>query len=449
MKDLQPYSCTYQGCKAASEIFTTRREWSNHEAECHALAWPCSDCNTFHESWETLKSHMRLEHGITPDLPQSTAPKTIRTFPGEPKTTVCRLCFQKSDRIQKHMARHLRTIALFVLPSTGDQEGDDILSNEGVPETDENSRDSDQDSSYSVDNESLERPHTTEKPRDIVTGGSGRWADFDLQGERGTDKLLVAATNGNAQMVDILVEEKGINVNATDSRGQTALSRAAERGHKDVVQALLKSPRVDPEQKDKVFNRTPLSWAAGNGHADIVNLLLRAGSDVNSADSYGRTALWRAAAARQTEVCKELLKSPNIDVNICDRYGRTPLRSPAAVGHMEIVDLLSCRPDVDINVADRGNGQTPLHRACETGQLSVVKTLLRNPRVNINSRDINGHTPLVLAATTGRSDIVEALLDEAVQINQTENQVQIAIEQAIENGHAGIVELLKGQNLDG
>lgn len=390
---------------------------------------------------------MRIEHGITSDLPQSTTPQTFQRYPGELKTTTCRLCFQETDRSQKHMARHLRTIALFVLPSPGDQEGYDILSNEGLPET-EGSKDSDQDSSYSVDNENLEGSHATEESPYIATGRSGRWADFDLQGDSGTDKLLDAAANGNARMVEIFVEEKEINVNATDSRGQTALSRAAERGHQNVVQALLKSPRVGLEQRDTVFKRAPLSWAAGNGHAEIVSLLLRAGSDVNSVDSYGRTALWRAAAARHAKVCKELLKSPNIDVNICDRYGRTPLRSPAAVGYMEIVDLLLCRPDIDINVADRENGQTPLHRACESGQLDVVKTLLRNPTVNINLTDTNGQTPLVLAATTGRSDIVKALVGNGVQVTPTENQVQVAINEAIAKGHIGIAEILKGHNSD-
>ena len=52
--------------------------------------------------------------------------------------------------------------------------------------------------------------------------------------------LMYAAKYNNPQAVDLLVERKA-NLNFTDALGTTALIMAAQRGHADICQRLLKA----------------------------------------------------------------------------------------------------------------------------------------------------------------------------------------------------------------
>ncbi len=71
----------------------------------------------------------------------------------------------------------------------------------------------------------------------------------------------------------------GVDVNAADKGGWTALHHAAISGHTPLAQLLLASRgRVDAFDKHGV---TPLHLAARVGHADIVSLFLDNRADIN------------------------------------------------------------------------------------------------------------------------------------------------------------------------
>src|SRR4029079_9014086 len=72
----------------------------------------------------------------------------------------------------------------------------------------------------------------------------------------------------------------GADVNSRDEYGSTALSRASYRGNKDLVKLLLAQPGIKLDQTN-VDGETALMMAAENGHAEIVDMLLKAGADVS------------------------------------------------------------------------------------------------------------------------------------------------------------------------
>ena len=75
----------------------------------------------------------------------------------------------------------------------------------------------------------------------------------------------------------------------------TPLFIAAQEGHASVVELLLKADGVDVN-KAREDGATPLYIAAREGHASVVELLLKAdGVDVNKGDEDGATPLFIAA----------------------------------------------------------------------------------------------------------------------------------------------------------
>ena len=78
--------------------------------------------------------------------------------------------------------------------------------------------------------------------------------------------LIKAAQNGHLDIVERLLKDPRVDPADYDN---DAIRWAAENGHIDVVERLLKDPRVNPADDDNYAIR----WAAHNGHLDVFNLL--------------------------------------------------------------------------------------------------------------------------------------------------------------------------------
>jgi serine/threonine protein kinase len=122
------------------------------------------------------------------------------------------------------------------------------------------------------------RPHPAADD-EIYTGRSARLADF-----------MNAASNGKRGDLKDLLEE-GININARDAMGRTALMLAASRGHADTVKFLLER-RASINARD-INGKTALMRAIDGGHDDTVRTLLKRGATVDSRYSDRLTSLLR------------------------------------------------------------------------------------------------------------------------------------------------------------
>lgn len=72
--------------------------------------------------------------------------------------------------------------------------------------------------------------------------------------------------------------DAGVDVDAINDYGSTALFFAADRGSTEIALLLLERG-ADPNVTDTFYGATPVVWAMSNGHADIALMLLRHGSD--------------------------------------------------------------------------------------------------------------------------------------------------------------------------
>ncbi len=113
------------------------------------------------------------------------------------------------------------------------------------------------------------------------------------------DRLCVMAAEGDLWGVRKQLE-KGVNADAKDQYGTTALEHAAEAGHSEIVKLLIEK-KANVNMPD-LRGTTPLMLAVWNGHLETVKVLLEAGADVNLRSASGTTALIIARGKNRGEI---------------------------------------------------------------------------------------------------------------------------------------------------
>ena len=217
-------------------------------------------------------------------------------------------------------------------------------------------------------------------PSDDIINSCGRYNNLiepfpTLFSERITF-LHIASSYGLLSIIEAMIRRsvEAFDVNTKDGMGRTPLSRAAEWGHKAIVQSLIEQG-AEVDSKDNK-GRTPLSWAAEKGEEAKIRLLIKQGAEVDSKDNRGRTPLsWAVELGEEAVI--ELLIEHGAKADSKDNEGRTPLSWAAQYGSEVIVQFLIERDDVDINSRDQ-SGHTPLAWASigwKPGCKSVIKLL--------------------------------------------------------------------------
>ncbi len=199
--------------------------------------------------------------------------------------------------------------------------------------------------------------------------------------------FVKAARFGQEQGVKTYLD-RGLPVNVSGDRGDTALIAAAGAGHKEIVQTLL-AAGADVKRRN-IEGRTALMAAALHGDPAMVKLLLDNGADVQVKDPQGETALFDAVRYGHLAAVRLLLEA-GADPNIHNQ------RAAAA-------------PD---------NGYTPLMYAARRGVAGanasvqnwndIVKALLEKG-ADPNARNSRGATALAVAGDAGYQDAVKLLL---------------------------------------
>ena len=89
----------------------------------------------------------------------------------------------------------------------------------------------------------------------------------------GRSPLMIAAERGHAGIVAaMLASELGVDVNATNAEGVTALMLAAQSGNVDAVRTLLAAQGVDTRAADSQRD-TALDHATEHGNVEVMHIL--------------------------------------------------------------------------------------------------------------------------------------------------------------------------------
>ena len=222
----------------------------------------------------------------------------------------------------------------------------------------------------------------------------------------------------------------GVDVNATQVDGTTALHWAAYNDDAETVALLVRAgANVNAVNR---YGVPPLSLACTNGSAGVVKLLLAAGADANAALKSGETVLMMAARSGNLDAVKALL-AQGAKHDARERRGQTALMWAAAEGHAAVVRAL-IDAGADVN-ARLDSGFTPFFFAVREGHIDAVReflkagvdvnaTLLRperqpgQPVTNITYKPVaKGTSPLLMAVQNGHFELAIALVDAGADPN--------------------------------
>ena len=274
--------------------------------------------------------------------------------------------------------------------------------------------------------------------------------------------LIDAAKNVDRDGVRSLLKQ-GVNVNATEADGTTALHWASYRDDLESVDLLLRAGADVNARND--LGATPLWAASQNGSEPMVRRLLEAGANPNASLLLGETPVMVAARSGAPAIV-ELLAAKGANVNARGARGQTVLMWAVAQKHPEVVRVLLARgADIrarsdswsevmavsphgylEYNRAIPHGNETALMFAARVDDLASARLLVA-AGADVNDEDAWGVSAVVLAAHSGFTDVVEFLLEKGANAN-ADKAGFTALHEAVMRRDENLVKVLLNHGAD-
>lgn len=181
--------------------------------------------------------------------------------------------------------------------------------------------------------------------------------------------LHLAVMHRRDVLVEYLIAEAGLDVNATGNDGRTPLYGAVACCESNIVKMLIQKHARINMQENRPEQWSPLHYAVKRGNLEILEILLESDKGrkaLHVKSTFGDTPLHLIA-----HFCKDT--APAMATIVCEFL------------------------DGDVN-SQNDRGETPLHKAVEGGDLSLASILLdAGATGSLNLRNRNLKTPLDIA----------------------------------------------------
>ena len=233
--------------------------------------------------------------------------------------------------------------------------------------------------------------------------------------KREEEAFIETAKQGNIERLQYFID-KGVDINARDRYGRTALSRAIQNGRPEVVDVLLDNGadvpfafvitthdelRTKPSKVQQAQFNAELIEVAKQGDIQTVKTFVKRGADIDVQDNQGRTPLYLAAKNEHPEVVDVLLDNGAASYYTTDNQAWKDLM---LVANQEIREKINKKREEEafIETAKQGN--------IERLQYFIDKG------VDINARDRYGRTALYWAIQKDFEEVVDVLLDNGADV---------------------------------
>jgi ankyrin repeat protein len=215
-------------------------------------------------------------------------------------------------------------------------------------------------------------------------------ANPDAANRAGATPLRLAAINGSAPLIELLLNA-GVDVNGPlTEHGDTALMMAARTGAPQAVTLLLERG-ADVDARERWGGTNALMWAVAEHHPRVVRILLDAGASVSGPS---KVVAPRAPRARGVEGTAPVDFDPEEFPTSYANGGFTSLHFAAREGELEAARMLvAAGADIDAVAAD---GKSTLNLSIYNGHYQLAAYLVE-AGADVNRADAEGFTPLFWA----------------------------------------------------
>jgi ankyrin repeat protein len=279
-----------------------------------------------------------------------------------------------------------------------------------------------------------------EQVRDLLKRG----VDVNAAQGDGMTALHWATMHGNAEMATMLLYA-GANVRATTRLGSfTPLHLASQAGAASLIEPIIKAGGSVAARTSTGV--TPLMFAATSGSVDTVAKLLAAGADIDAVEErQGETAVMFAADANRAEVVKALLAAGaqvGATTKIVDLAALTAAPgeealqqvqrggrggAPAAAGGGRGASATPAAPRLELpgvtrpfrynELIGRQGGLTALLFAARQGAFDTARMLVEGGADVNHVSPADNASPLLMATINGHFDLAMYLLERGANPN--------------------------------
>ncbi len=290
------------------------------------------------------------------------------------------------------------------------------------------------------------------------------------------ESALFSAVKGNSPSTINTLVRAGIETDvrsnlARDHLGNTPLHYAVRWNSLDAAQTLLSmGMEVDAQN---LSGKTALSDACRSSKKDMAILLMKNRADINAADATGRTVLMDSISSNN-EYMVSLLLSNGANPQIQEMSGRTAYHEAAVGGNINIITKvreaggnplsrdsygdspfsLVLRSDDKIIRAVLGSnltivdsdGNTPVHIAIEKKVNSKILEKILSMGYQVNIRNGKGLTPLNMAVSANQKKNSLILLEHGANPFTATISGDSALTNAFKNGNIEILDAIVKYN---
>ncbi|XP_048246498.1 ankyrin repeat domain-containing protein 50-like [Haliotis rufescens] len=260
--------------------------------------------------------------------------------------------------------------------------------------------------------------------------------DINKKGCGGMTPVMWAARRGHREVLDLLVKKEAY-LKVVDDASNNILHWACYGGHVAMVKHVVSKNMVDINSKGR-DGRTPLMCAAREGKSRIFDFLVSRGGLPSGIDKDGNNILLLACLGGNGKIVKYIISHDDVDINGRGQSGRTPLMAAAYKGHGKVFDLLVDK-EADLTLVDDA-GDNVLHVACLGGHVKIVSRVLDLDRVDINIQGQCRRTPLMMAARLEHNEIFHLLESEGADASLLDDENNTILHLACEGEHIDMVE---------
>jgi ankyrin repeat protein len=231
--------------------------------------------------------------------------------------------------------------------------------------------------------------------------------DVNLATSDGCTPLYWAMRHGSHSLFDAIIARPDIDLTKRTNKGLTFLHLATDE---HMARVLLARHAIDVNATNSL-GETPLHKAAQSGNIDVVSLLLEQPEiNVNVATAQGNMALHLALFARQFEVAERLIGFPGTDINRRSTCCLPPISLAIAQDLVSCVRAMCGRSDLDLTGdANMKVSWLPLVVAAHYGRREVIEMLLSHPHMDVRNDKCGRKLAQAIAMKNGFTECVYLL----------------------------------------